>query len=313
MNGSDASAIALTPPFDLRLTVGALRRLPQSALYSLVGEELRLVAELATGPRLLAARVGGEQTLIVSALDGPLSVAETQEARTLLARMLSAERDLAPLWARLEAEPALAPLAQRLAGLKPPQFATLWQTFLQIVPFQQVSLSAAVATLNRVVRALGPQIVHEGQPYWGAPTPERLLAAETSALRATGLSAAKIRTLRGLAERALTGELIAERFDALPDDAAVARLSELPGIGPWSAQVTLLRGLGRLSVFPAGDAGATRALRELLAETGAQTDAPPEVWASALLERLGEWRGYLYFVLLGRRLLALGAAPAGGQ
>ncbi len=228
-----------------------------------------------------------------------MSADDANAASALVARMLGVRLDLTPLRARLSAEPALAELAQRLAGLKPPQFATLWQTFVQVVPFQQVSLSAAVATLNRLVVSLGPEKRHEGQTYWGAPTPERLLAADSSTLRATGLSAAKIRTLRGLAELARAGELDSEHFAALSDAAAIARLTEAPGIGPWSAQVALLRGLGRLSVFPAGDAGATRGLRDLL--TGSEQT---EMTARALLERLGEWRGYLYFMLLGRRLLS---------
>ena len=304
-----ATLIPVLPPFDLRLTVGALRRLPSAALYPMIDGELRLVADLPAGPRLLGVRVtrvavegGDEGALAVRALDGPLSAEQISAAAAMLARMLGVRLDLAPLRARLAGEPALVDLARQLAGLKPPQFATLWQTFLQVVPFQQVSLSAAVTMLNRLVVALGPEIECEGRSYWGAPSPERLLAAETNVLRATGLSAAKIRTLRGLAERALAGELEFERFAELTDGAAIVRLTDLPGIGPWSAQVALLRGLGRLTVFPSGDAGASRGLRELLADA-----AQPEDEAPALLERLAEWRGYLYFLLLGKRLLALDA------
>ena len=79
----------------------------------------------------------------------------------------------------------------------------------------------------------------------------------------------------------------------------MAALTRIPGIGRWSAQVALLRGLGRLSVFPAGDAGAIRSLREVFAQR-----EEPDLAASAVLDRMGEWRGYLYFMLLGRRLLA---------
>jgi 3-methyladenine DNA glycosylase/8-oxoguanine DNA glycosylase len=63
--------------------------------------------------------------------------------------------------------------------------------------------------------------------------------------------------------------------------------------------VALLRGLGRLSVFPAGDSGGTRGLRELF---GQREDA--DLAASGLLDRMGDWRGYVYFMLLGSRLLA---------
>ncbi len=308
-NGSQAERlepvlIPVRAPFDLGLTVGALRRLPQSALYPLVDGELRFVAALPSGHRLLAVRVAdaGDDSspLALDALDGPLAGEDAIAGAALVSRMLGVERNLGPVRARLADDAALTPLVDQLAGLKPPRFATLWEAFCQIVPFQQVSLSAAVATLNRFVIALGPEVVVDGRSYWGIPTPERVAAADIEALRACGLSAAKAQTLRGLAERALAGELNADVLEGLSDEEAISNLTRLPGIGRWSAQVALLRGLGRLSVFPAGDSGAARALRELF-----PLQPHPDIAAQALMERLGPWRGYLYFLLLGRRLLAM--------
>lgn len=297
--------IPARPPFDLRLTVGALRRLPSSALYQLHGDEFRFVAALPSGGRLLGVRAAEASpgALECVALDSPLGAADAAVATELIARMLDVQRDLRPLHALVANDPALGPLSLRLAGMKPPRFPSLWDAFCQIVPFQLVSLSAAVATLNRFVMALGPQCEVEGLTYWGMPTPERVLAAETSTLRGCGLSASKIQTLRGVAERALAGELDVASLETLTDEELVARLTRLPGIGPWSAQVALLRGLGRLSVFPSGDSGATRGLRELF-----PLEPQPDEAARALLQRLGAWRGYLYFMLLGRRLLADGGS-----
>lgn len=293
--------IPVRAPFDLRMTVSALRRLPHAALYPLIGEEWRFVAPLPSGHRLLAVRphATDDGPLLCAALDGALSDEDAAAASGLVAWMLSVQRDLTPLHALVADDATLGPLAQRLAGMKPPRFASLWEAFCQIVPFQQVSLGAAIATLNRFVMALGPECAYDGQRYWGVPTPQRTLEASAEELRACGLSAAKARTLRGLAEHALAGDLDAVAFAALADEAAIARLTRLPGIGRWSAQVALLRGLGRLSVFPAGDSGAARGLRDLFPQ-----HAQPDAAAQALLERLGDWRGYLYFLLLGRRLLA---------
>lgn len=298
-----AFSVPVRAPFDLRLTVGALRRLPSSALYPLVGDELRLLAPLPSGHRLLSVRAVTPNAPIAElhcfALDGALGVADVAEAQRLIARLLGVQRNLTPLLALVEDDPDLSPLATRLAGMKPPRFLSLWEAFCQIVPFQLVSLSAAVATLNRFVTAFGPSCEYDGRAYWGLPTPASVLSAETSQLRACGLSVAKMQTLRGLAERALAGELEAEAYEEAPDAEVIAALTRIPGIGPWSAQVALLRGLGRLSVFPAGDSGATRGLRELFSQR-----KHPDAAASALLDRLGDWRGYLYFMLLGRRLLA---------
>jgi DNA-3-methyladenine glycosylase II len=73
----------------------------------------------------------------------------------------------------------------------------------------------------------------------------------------------------------------------------------LPGIGPWSASLVLLRGLGRLDLFPPGDVGATRTLRALLT-LGEHAEVEQEV------ERFGAARGYVYFYALATSLLAKG-------
>lgn len=300
--GETPRLIPTRAPFDLRLTVSALRRLPHSALYPLEEGEWRFVAALPSGARLISVRSVDPQNpaapLEWTTLDGPLGDADAQAGAELVARMLDVQRDMSPFAELVEGEEPLATLARRLAGLKPPRFASLWEAFCQIVPFQQVSLSAAVATLNRFVVALGPHCEFEGRGYWGVPTPERVMRATAEELRACGMSAAKAQTLRGLAERAEAGALDAAALDGLSDEEAIVSLSRLQGIGRWSAQVALLRGLGRLSVFPSGDSGAARALREVFAES-----ERPEATALATLERLRDWRGFLYFLLLGRRFL----------
>jgi DNA-3-methyladenine glycosylase II len=86
---------------------------------------------------------------------------------------------------------------------------------------------------------------------------------------------------------------------------AIRSLTELQGIGPWTASVILLRGLGRLDVFPPGDVGVVRGLSRLMRlEPGPRLDR--------VVERFGNHRGYLYFYSLGGGLLAKGlihAAP----
>lgn len=87
---------------------------------------------------------------------------------------------------------------------------------------------------------------------------------------------------------------------------AMKALLELPGIGPWSAALVLLRGFGRLDVFPPGDAGAARGLGSLL-----HLDEHTSV--DRAVERFGDRRGYLYFCGLGASLVARGLiqpAPA---
>jgi len=76
-------------------------------------------------------------------------------------------------------------------------------------------------------------------------------------------------------------------------------------VGPWSASVILLRGFGRLDVFPPGDVGVARGLGELLSLTARGA-------LERLVQRLGDHRGYLYFCALGGALLKKGLIHAAG-
>jgi DNA-3-methyladenine glycosylase II len=84
---------------------------------------------------------------------------------------------------------------------------------------------------------------------------------------------------------------------------ALGMLADLSGIGPWSAGVVMLRGLGRLDVFPPGDVGAQRGLRAVM-------HLGPGASLDRIIERFGDHRGYLYFCALGGGLLARGLIQA---
>src|SRR5690606_32959549 len=131
------------------------------------------------------------------------------------------------------------------------------------------------------------------------PTPQRVADARLDRLRACGLSARKAATLRTLARLVAAGEVSEAELQALPSEQALAVLRALPGIGPWSAALVLLRGLGRLDVFPPGDVGARRTLRALLG-------LAPDDDVEAVMERFGPLRGYVYFCGLGAALLRRG-------
>lgn len=139
---------------------------------------------------------------------------------------------------------------------------------------QQISRFAAIAIFGRLRDLLG-----------GAIDADRLATTDADALRAVGLSYAKARALRELAEQVRTGILDFAALDALPDAQAQARLTELRGVGPWSAQVFMLRDLHRPDVFPAGDI----ALRKSLATLDG-LPATPSI--SAVEHRALAWRPY---------------------
>jgi len=110
--------------------------------------------------------------------------------------------------------------------------------------YQQLAGRAASAIHGRFVELVG-----------GRLTAEAVMAVPEDELRGAGLSAAKAASIRDLAKRTLDGTLRLDRISRLDDDEVVARLTQVRGIGEWTAQMFLMFQLGRLDVWPAGDYG----------------------------------------------------------
>ncbi|HEX6818482.1 MAG TPA: hypothetical protein VF120_08915 [Ktedonobacterales bacterium] len=303
-------AIPVVAPFDLHATVEALHRRPNALAEPYVDGEYRRILWLDGVPSLFGLRQLDGATLLLRQLAEEQAEQENaqrlERAATLLADAVGASVDLSEAQAHACRVRELVPIVRALRGMKPPRFVVLWEALLNVIPFQQVSLASGVAMLNRLVQALGPRIPYGGTSYYGLPSPEAILGAAPELLRACGFSAAKTNTIRAAAEMIASGGLTESEIAALDDKQAIARLTQLPGIGPWSAQLLLLRGFRRLGIFPQGDSGAARSLAGVL---GLSVDEAKQR-ADDVLAALAPYQGYLYFLLLGSRLLRQGILPA---
>lgn len=159
-------------------------------------------------------------------------------------------RNADPVLARLiDARPDFRPRAW-MDELPPlDAFATL---IFQVVG-QQLSVAATRTIVSRIEQRFGGRL----------PTPAELLAADPQVLRSAGLSTRKGATLRALAERFVDGRLSDEGLAGMTDDEVEAALTEVPGIGPWSAHGFLLVALDRPDVFLTGDIALRRAIQRL--------------------------------------------------
>jgi DNA-3-methyladenine glycosylase II len=126
-----------------------------------------------------------------------------------------------------------------------------YDVLVRAIVGQQFSTRAAAAMYARLADRFGGRL----------PTPDELLADDPDELRtAVGLSHAKVRYLRALAEHVRDGRLVLEELPELDDDEVIARLTAVPGIGAWSAQLFLIFVLRRPDVIASGDLGIRRAI-----------------------------------------------------
>lgn len=294
-------------PFHLEATVRVLQRRPANRVEVWEQGRYLRVLPLADGPALVEVRNLGtvDRPALRYSIVSATQMTPTQAGRSAvsiestLRRVLGLDVDPEPLQRVTEAEPAFRLAAPALRGMRPPRFAGLFEAFGNVIPFQQVSLDAGVAIVGRLVERLGLSLEHDGRRFYAFPSAAAFADAPIETLREAGLSARKAEALRGLARSIVSGELREETLAQMSTPDALEALTALPGIGPWSASLVLLRGFGRIDVFPPGDVGAARGLRDAM-KLG--SDHPLE----GIVERFGQYRGYLYFCVLGGKLLAKG-------
>jgi DNA-3-methyladenine glycosylase II len=187
------------------------------------------------------------------------------------------------------ADPRMAALVDADPGLDPDSLldgmpSDLWGALVLQVIGQQLSLAAAAAIAGRL------DALHAGR----LPTPAELLGTSAETLRGIGLSRAKAVYLHDLAARMEDGRLDLERLRALDDDAARAELTQVKGVGRFTAEGVLMLALRRPDVWPAADLALRRAVERLWG-----LDVPASLAdVDAIGERFRPWRTlaavYLY-------------------
>jgi DNA-3-methyladenine glycosylase II len=182
--------------------------------------------------------------------------------------------------------------------MKPPRFATVFEGLINAIACQQMSLTVGIQLLNRLAKTCGAAIGEGDEAVHAFPGPVDLAERSPLELRQLGFSGQKSRAIIELARSVAKGRLDLEGLAKLGDDEAVHRLTELRGVGRWTAEYVLLRGLGRTHIFPGDDVGARNNLQQWLGLT-----KPLDY--ERVRDVLSDWddfAGILYFHLLLDRL-----------
>lgn len=150
-----------------------------------------------------------------------------------------------------------------------------FETLVEAVISQQLSAKAAETIYNRFKAVYAPDRF---------PKPERILATPNETLRATGISNGKVSYVKDLAARTQDGALMFNRIAKKSDEEVIAMLTQVKGIGVWTAHMFLIFSLGRMDVLPVGDLGIRKAIERLYG-----FDHLP---SAAEIEQVAEERGW---------------------
>lgn len=305
----DIFELTPTPPFRLDLTVWTLRRRPDNIVDRWDGKIYRRLLPLPGELVDVAVTQLGlpDAPRLQVTLHGSALTAATRAAVcSSLERLLGLGIGLEALHQFAASQPQLESLSSRFSGMKPPRFATVFEALINAIACQQVALTLGIRLLNRLAQTCGAAQQRGAEVLHTFPTPENLARSSLAELRQLGFTRQKCDAMIELSQAVVSGELDLEQLSLLPDSAAVKHLCQYRGIGRWSAEYVLLRGLGRTHVFPGDDVGGRNNLERWLG-TEKLLDY------NSVRDALSSWQGYaglIYFYLLLDRLVAAGYVEA---
>ena len=190
-----------------------------------------------------------------------ISGEDTEHIVTIISTIFNLDFDLTVFYEGVKNDETMAALIQKLPGLKNPTTPTVFEALVDSIIEQQISLKAAHHIERKIIKTCGSSVTIGNHEYNAFPTPEQLNGAPVDQVRGCGVSFRKAEYLKGISKLIVEGTLDLESFRGYENtDQIIDDLCTIRGIGKWTAELTAIRGLNRLELFPADDIGIRRVI-----------------------------------------------------
>lgn len=221
---------------------------------------------------------------------------ETKKAaQQAIAYIFNLNLDLNAFYDHAKNDPIMYKITSSLCGFKYPTTPTVFESLVDSIVEQQISIKIARTIEERLAQRFGGKLEVDGQCYYAFPTAKDIDDASISDIQSCGLSRRKAEYIYGAAHRIVSGELDLESLKSNPDtNAVITELDKVKGIGVWTAELTMFRGMQRLDVLPADDFG----IRRVISNYYCSGKPLKALEAREIGRQWGKWQGLAAFYLL---------------
>jgi DNA-3-methyladenine glycosylase II len=298
-----------TPPFDFELSAMIFSNGdPQIRRYE-KGEFWQVIR---VGSKLILAKIASTGTVeepklsVRLASDQKIFERDIEEAGKTVRILFNADFDLKPFYEQTREDSVLAQLAHKLRGLRSPTTPTVFEALIDTIIEQQISLTIANTMERRLIKTFREVVTLGKEVYYAYPTPLDLASTSIRKLRGYGLSQRKAEYIRDVSKMVADGELSLEKLKGYEDaNDIIAELDAIRGIGIWTAEMTMVRGMQRAEAFPADDVG----LRRVIAHYYRQDNRISSEEARKIAEKWGKWKGLASFYLIIANAMDINIPP----
>jgi len=225
----------------------------------------------------------------------PITPKDIQTAEKNVRFIFNLDFNLCAFYKDIENEPVMHQITQKLYGLKNPTTPTVFESLINSIVEQQISIKVAITIEHRLSKKFGDHINIDDQTYFAYPTPQNINATTITEIQQVGLSLRKAEYIQNAAKLIAEGKLNLEELKSNPNpEQIIAKLDEVRGIGIWTAELAMLRGMQKLDTFPADDFG----IRRVISTYYRRGKSIKTADAREISKGWGRWKGLAAFYLI---------------
>jgi DNA-3-methyladenine glycosylase II len=225
----------------------------------------------------------------------PITLQDKREADEAVKFIFNLDFDLQSFYEDVKNDQTMQQITMQLYGLKNPTTPTVFEALADSIVEQQISIKVAQIIEVKLAKKFGETLTLNGDSYYAYPTPQSMACASIEEIRNCGLSQRKAEYIREAAKLIAEGKLDLEHLknNKTPEQ-IIAELDEIRGIGVWTAELTMLRGMQKLDALPADDFGIRRVISRYYCNgkpiKGAEAREVAMSW--------GTWKGLAAYYLI---------------
>lgn len=233
--------------------------------------------------------------------NGALSTKDVSKAQETIRYIFNLDLNLSSFYEDVKTDLVMNKITQLLRGLKSPTTQTVFEAFVDSIVEQQISIKVANLIEAKLTKKFGDALSLAGEVYYAYPVPQTLASASVEEIRSCGLSQKKAEYIKGASTLISEKSLDLEGLKSKTSEQVITELDEIRGIGIWTAELTMLRGMKMFDAFPADDFGIRRVISTYYRNGEAITSAE----ARKIAQGWGSWKGLAAYYLIVAEIMGL--------
>ncbi|MHA6252289.1 DNA-3-methyladenine glycosylase family protein [Oceanobacillus sp. CAU 1775] len=294
MNQENEWIVSVPQEFSFQANLNYMKRSTNESMFEVESDRVRMVIPISNEHYLIEISEYYDGNLFVQLLGDIHHSLNGEDVSLYIRELFDLDRDLKPFYKLAEKDRLLQDAIIEHYGLRVVGVPNLFEAIVWAILGQQINLAFAYTLKKRFVETFGESIIFEGRHYWIFPRANDIAKLQVTDLTPLKLSIKKSEYIIGVArlltEKKLTKEMLSEAADL---KTAEKILTNIRGIGPWTANYVLMRSVRFTDAFPIADVGLLNAIRNILGTK----EKPTSEELMELAKRWSGWEAYATFYL----------------